>query len=159
MRTKAVDGMRDAKEGEIGLDGKQAKFTLDPIENASVGDQIQNKRWLTKAIGYWPMQNYISLCDNTIDNPRQKVNYEACQLYDPYIIRGVKIDDLPVPSEMSEAYLEYRSNITAAIDSGFASFIIGEKDIDKDWDAYVQRFYDLGLKEYQKIVQDYLDTL
>lgn len=159
MKAQAADGLRVAKEGELGLDGKQAKYALDTIENATVGEEVQNKNWLIAAMGYWPMTNYISLCDNTIDRPRQEITYQAYKLYEPYTVKNVGIHDFPVPSELSAAYLEYRTNITNAIDSGFASFIIGEKDIDKDWDAYVQRFYDLGLRDYQKIIQDYLDTI
>ena len=159
LKTKATDGMRLAKEGEIGLDGEQAKYALDPVEGATVGDAIQNERWLSLAIGYWPRENGINFKDNTIDATRQQKAYDAFKLYDPYVLKDVTIGDFPVPSNISEEYLELRSSITSAIDSGFVSFVIGEKDIETEWDAYVENFYNLGLERYTEIIQDYIDTL
>ena len=72
-----------------------------------------------------------------------------------------EVSEKPSQSYFKKAkeYLELRSTITAAIDSGLVGFVIGEKSIENDWDAYVQNFYDLGLKRYTEIVQKYLDSL
>lgn len=159
LATKATEGMRLANEGELGLDGQPAKYALDEIDGASVGDAIQNERWLSFALGYWPREKSIQLKDNTIDATRKQNAYEAYKLYDPYVVKGKIIGDFPVPSDISEEYLELRANITSAIDSGFVSFVIGEKNIETDWDAYVQNFYKLGLERYTEIIQNYIDTL
>ena len=36
-----------------------------------------------------------------------------------------------------------------------AAFIVGEKDIDQEWDAYVAGFQDMQLDKYLEILQKY----
>lgn len=154
----AADGMRKATEGEIGLDGTQAIYALDEVETPATGT-VQNKRWIDFAPCFVPVEGTIKIKNNTIDATRMANAYDAHVRYEPYLVaKGTTFMDFPMPLEDSEEYLELRSSITAAIDSGFVSFIIGEKDIDKDWNAYVKNFYDLGLERYLEIVQNYLDT-
>jgi len=157
LKTYAVDGLREATEGELGLDGTQAMYALDEVPESSIGT-VQNKRWIEFAPCFVPVEGTIKVKNNTIDAQRMANAYDAHILYEPYIVEGATFLDFPMPLEDCEEYLELRSNITAAIDSGFASFVIGEKDIDKDWDAYVKSFDDLGVDRYLQIVQNYLDT-
>lgn len=154
----AADGFREAKEGEIGLDGKPARFAIDEVKKDTNSGTVQNRTWSSGSF-YWPYENTIAVKDNTIDAVRLQNSYKAYEMYEPYKVDDTTVVDFPVPTDKAEEYLEYRANFIAAIDSGFVGFIIGEKDIDKDWDAYVQNFYDLGLEGYTKIVQDWLDTL
>ena len=84
--------------------------------------------------------------------------YNAYKMYSPHAV-NYEIVDFPMPTDIATEYLELRSTLGAAIDAGLASFVIGEQSIDKDWDAYVQNFYDLGLERYLEICQDYLDSL
>lgn len=157
LKGYAADGMRKATEGELGLDGTQAIYTLDEVGATDIGT-VQNKRWITFAPCFVPLEGSIKVKNNTIDAIRQANAYDAHKRYEPYLTDGVAFIDFPVPSEDSEDYLELRSTITSAIDSGFVGFVIGEKDIEKDWDAYVQNFYNLGLERYLEIVQNYLDA-
>lgn len=158
LKSKAQSGFRRAKDGEVGFDGAPAKFALDTVETTEQGD-VQNKNWLSKALSYWPKANSVSLQDNTKDAIRKKNAYDAYLLYQPYSRFDAIINDFPVPTDVAEEYLEFRANMKAEIDSGFVSFIIGEKDIETEWDAYVSKFYDLGLERYTEIVQDYLDSV
>jgi len=132
-------------------------YALDEVPESSIGT-VQNKRWIEFAPCFVPVEGTIKVKNNTIDAQRMANAYDAHILYEPYIVEGATFLDFPMPLEDCEEYLELRSNITAAIDSGFASFVIGEKDIDKDWDAYVKSFDDLGVDRYLQIVQNYLDT-
>ena len=157
LKTRASDGIRKAEDGEIGLDGQQALYVIEPVEE-NMGGAIQNERWLSFAPGFTSLEENIRIKDNTIDAQRQQNAYEAYKLYEPYTNKGIAFVDFPVPSEDSEEYLELRANITAAIDSGVVGFIIGEKSIEDDWDAYVDNFYRLGLERYMEIVQNYLDS-
>lgn len=158
LRSSAPAGFRLAKEGEIGFDGKSAKFAIDPVDSLNNG-AIQNAKWGEVGLCYWPSANSIAVQDNTSDALRKKNAYKGYELYKPYGKSGAVIVDFPVPSDVAEEYLEFRSNIKAEIDAGFVEFIIGERDIEKDWDEYVQNFYRLGLERYTEIVQDYLDSV
>ena len=153
----AADGMRKATEGEIGLDGTQAMYTLDEVQASSLGT-VQNKRWIDFAPCFVPIEGTIKVKNNTIDATRQANAYEAHTRYAPYLVEGATFLDFPMTLDECEEYLDLRSTITSAIDAGFVSFVIGEKDIDKDWDEYVKNFDNLGLERYLQIVQNYLDT-
>ena len=157
LKSRAPEGFRLAKDGEIGYDGKPAKFAQDQV--AASSGAADNSKWGITAVCYWPQNNSISVADNTENKIQNENAYNAYLLYKPYERRGSVVVDFPVPDGVAEEYLELRSNIKAEIDSGFVSFIIGEKDIDKDWDVYVKRFYDLGLERYTEIVQNYLDSV
>ena len=154
----AAEGMRKANEGELGLDGTQAIYALDEVDAPATGT-VQNERWIDFAPCFVPVEGTIKIKNNTIDATRLANAYDAHKLYEPYLVaKGTTFLDFPMALEECEEYLELRSNITAAIDSGFASFVIGEKDIDKDWDEYVKNFESLGVERYLQIVQKYLDT-
>lgn len=159
LRSRANEGTREAKEGELGFDGQQAILAIDPVESGITFDSVQNERWSSFAPAYQSIESSIKTADYTADAERQKNAYAAYELYKPYEVYDKIIIDFAMPSNVAEEYLELRSNITSAIDSGFVGFVIGEKNLESDWDAYVQNFYNLGLERYTKIVQDYLDTL
>ena len=149
-------GIRKAEEGELGFDGEQALYTIDENDAASE-ITLQNDRWPTAPGAYWSLENSIKTKFNTIDAPRQKNSYDAYLLYEPYAKADVAYEDILVDSEDADSYNELRTLMQNAWNSGFASFIIGEKDIDSDWDAYVQNFYDLGLERYLDICQKHID--
>ncbi|MBE7035689.1 MAG: extracellular solute-binding protein [Ruminococcaceae bacterium] len=156
LASKSTDGTRLAKEGEIGLDGTQAILTVEPAESGATFDGIQNVRWSGNFIpGYLAEEVSFKTADFTADAERKKTSYGAYQLYKPFEERGVVINDFPMPTEVGEEYLELRTNFMSAISSGVVGFIIGEKDIDKDWDAYVANFENIGLERYTEIIQEY----
>jgi len=159
LKTKANEGTRLAKEGEKGYDGEQAILAIDPVDSSLVFGTVQNNRWLEFALGYHTRENSIKTANHTVDLPREINSYEAYKLYAPYKKDGLVIHDIPLPTEVSVEFLELRANILSAIDSGVVSFIIGEKSLEDDWDAYVQNFYNLGLERFIEIAQDYIDTL
>lgn len=159
LTTKANEGTRIAKEGETGFDGQPAKFAIDSVDSSLVFGTVQNNRWLDFALGYQSLDDSIKTVNYTVDAPREKNSYEAYKLYAPYRKDGLVIHDFPIPSEDTTEFLELRANILSAIDSGVVSFIIGEKSIEKDWDAYVKNFYDIGLERFIEIAQNYIDTL
>lgn len=159
LRTRANEGTRLAKEGELGYDGQQAILAIDENEAGITFDSVQNERWASFATGYLPVETSIKTADNTKDRVRQNNAYAAYQMYQPFEVYDKVISDFPMPSSVAEEYLELRANITSAIDSGMVSFIIGEKSLETEWDAYVENFNKLGLARYTEIVQDYLDTL
>lgn len=159
LTAKANEGTRRANDGELGFDGEQAILAIDKVDDAATFGMVQNERWLDSALGFLPVETSIKTKDYTADAPRQQNAYEAYKLYEPFAVKDKVIIDFPMTSSEAKEYLELRSTITAAIDSGLVGFVIGEKSIENDWDAYVQNFYDLGLKRYTEIVQKYLDSL
>lgn len=152
LKNRGPVGIRKAKAGELGFDGEQALFAIDKDVAAS-DITMQNDRWPTGSLVFWPINNYIKTADYSINAEREKNSYDAYNIYSKYAFENVCYEDITVDLEDSADYMELRTNLCSAIDSGFVSFVIGEKDLDKDWDAYVQKFYDLGLERYLEIVQ------
>jgi len=156
LKAVAADGFRPAKEGELGLDGEQALFAVDPVESTAAFGALQNRNWGEFSISYRTVEDSIKTAYYTNDKIRLENAYQAYQMYKPYA-KNIAIGDFPMSPEVSAEYLELRSNIKSAIDSGMVAFIIGEKSIEDDWDAYVQNFYNIGLERYVEIYQNYLD--
>jgi putative aldouronate transport system substrate-binding protein len=57
--------------------------------------------------------------------------------------------------EDSDTYSKLIVSIQSQVETNTAAFITGEKDIDKEWDAYVAGFTDLQLDQYLAILQKY----
>ena len=61
------------------------------------------------------------------------------------------------PSVADEAAM-LQTNIKSYIDQGTLKFITGNKDLNKDWDEYVNGLDKLNLKRYLEIMQQSYDT-
>ena len=53
---------------------------------------------------------------------------------------------------------EYQTNLTKLKDNWMVNFIIGTKDIDKDWDEYIREMNKSGLKEMFEEAKDYYES-
>lgn len=157
IKNRGPAGIRKASEGELGFDGEQALYTIE--NTTGVTDlTLQNERWSFTAPCYWPLERSIKTLDNSLDSIRQKNAYKAYELYKPYLAENVVYADITVAPDEGEEYMELRTNLRSAAESGVISFIIGENDIDTDWDEYVDDFYRLGLERYLELVQKDIDS-
>ena len=59
--------------------------------------------------------------------------------------------------EQSEALNEYSATIKTYGEGEIAKFIVGERDLE-DFDTFVKELEDMGLREWEKIYQDYWAT-
>ncbi len=60
--------------------------------------------------------------------------------------------------DVSSDVAKMTTDIKDYVVQSWVRFIAGEMDIDKDWDSYVSNLKKLGLENYIKIHQDYLDS-
>ena len=84
------------------------------------------------------------------------VLYDAALLYEPYY-QSANIPRISWCSDTSliEDKTYYQSLIDDYVTSSATKFIIGELDLDSDWDDYLQELDNMGLKEYTQIMQEY----
>lgn len=54
----------------------------------------------------------------------------------------------------SQQYSQLKTNITSYVNQWTAEFIVGNKSIDKDWDAYVEGVKKLGLADFLSITEE-----
>ena len=62
------------------------------------------------------------------------------------------ITGLVYNEEEQEVVTEYQSTINEYVKQSFAEFITGVKDIDAEWDNYVNEFSKMGLEPYMEAV-------
>ena len=140
------------ENGEIGVDGEPA--TYDPILQWGT---VQNSMWVEMAP-----------CYNDFDNNNVKGDdpYELQQWlwnatknnYEPYI------NDISHYYNQNTFYTEEDSAILADIDAtlndyvkqAMSQFVIGDLDIEKDWDQYVKNLEGMRYKERLAIMQKYV---
>lgn len=78
----------------------------------------------------------------------------------PYKVQTFDLNSLLRSQEDMNRYVECFPNIDAHIRQWSAAFITGEKDIDADWDEYIQGLENLGLQDvidgYQRAYDSYM---
>ena len=147
---------RKAKDGELGVDGRQALWTIEQKsaeEQAKYSEGMQNLAWYNSGIYYSSLESSLRTCD-----PENK-SAELYKLYSTYDKYGTdKYKQITIADEDIDAYTDYQS-IKDETEASFAKFVTGEYDLDKDWDKYVAGLNNLGLKEYMKLLQRNYDAV
>lgn len=148
-----------AKEGELGMDGKQALYTRTDADTT-------NQSW-TQLVGLIRTPEMIA-GETTNQNPyeegikpltgRQIVMYRASQEHE-------KVKQ-PLESVMPELYMSETNAAEMSLLSTtindtqrelMVQFITGVKDIDKDWDSYKSSLDSVGLSRYLELLQQAYD--
>lgn len=148
-----------AKEGELGMDGKQALYTRTDADTT-------NQSW-TQLVGLIRTPEMIA-GETTNQNPyaegikpltgRQIVMYRASQEHE-------KVKQ-PLESVMPELYMSETNAAEMSLLSTtindtqrelMVQFITGVKDIDKDWDSYKSSLESVGLSRYLELLQQAYD--
>ncbi len=93
------------------------------------------------------------------DNPTSPVETilysETKDKYMPYVPPSNQI--VPVLAfgvEESSEIAEIEAQLKDYVIQMIASFVIGETDLDKDWDSYIGELNNIGLKRYLDLYQD-----
>ncbi len=148
--------VREAKEGELGLDGKQALWTVEQESDEEKAKyncgNANNLSWYNCTISYTSLEDSIRVYD-----PTAKYN-PSFELYTKY--KDYAVDNFPqitIAEEDADSYADYQL-ITDEVNAYFTKFVTGELDLDKDWDNYVKALESLGLKEYMKLLQRNYDA-
>lgn len=145
-------GWRYAKPGEKGLDGGQAIWArLQPF------GVLQNKSWMN--IGVYYMDEKIRLgmiVEPTGEQTEQNMYQATKECYAPYGVDHSINDSFFEPDQYNE-FTQLRLQIDSEVKRSKAAFISGEKSLDTDWEAYLQRLDELGLARYMEIYQNMLN--
>ena len=159
IKTQGVQGYREAKEGEIALNGKQAKYTYDPVppeeQNTKFG-MVQNETWGANfIIQYFDLEVVSS--EKLLDTDLNKMlYYEAIDKYFEYVV-DKSYPVLPIDSDVAAEYQDLKTTLNQTMDQNFVAFVTGEKDLDKDWDAYQKELEGYGLGRFLKLAQERYD--
>ncbi len=164
-QTNAASGMKgidwtDPAEGDVAL-GKDVKPLIKQIPMAE-GEAPRNAGWSGMGHFYMPKEyrdTFVQATDIYASNGYERRLYNASLLYqghepkELFPIWSIWID----PSEIDEASM-LQTNLRNYIEQNELQFITGNKDLNKDWDAYVQGLKDLKLDRYLEILQKAYDA-
>lgn len=149
-----------AKEGELGLDGKQASYTRSDSDttNQTWGQLVGLVRLPEMVIGETTNQNPYAEDVKPLAG-RQLVMYNAS-------LEHEKVKQ-PLESVMPDLYMSEENaaemsllstTITDTQKEMLVQFITGVKDIDKEWESYKMSLENVGLSRYLELLQEAYDT-
>jgi len=73
-------------------------------------------------------------------------------------VREAVGEDYPIAIRLGGCdYTEGGSTIEDAVKEAYTLFVVGERDLEKEWDAYVKSLYDMGLEPYMAAMQSCWD--
>lgn len=144
------DGWIKAPEGTTGINGEPARWK----PNRDWG-QLQNMCWVHTV----PFFNSAEKRQSVVSNPKshETILYTATkENYHPY-----KADKTVPKLFFDEAAAmdlsQIEANIKDYVTASTARFIIGDLDIDKDWDSYLSELKTMGVDRYVTIFQNAYD--
>jgi len=142
-----------AEPGDLGINGEPAIWK--PIESQSA-EFMTDLSW--EPIFYMPARLFLGWKSDqdiyTTDGYERRL-YLATELYEPYKPEHIPPGGIYMTSEDSDTYAQLVVPIQNHVYLNSVAFIIGEKDIETEWDAYVAGFDDLQLDKYLEILQKY----
>jgi putative aldouronate transport system substrate-binding protein len=156
LKEKGDEGIHWAKvgpeDGLLGLNGKPAKYkylkVLTPDDNAQVNcgpvwtRDLKNEFAKASAAGY----SY------------EEFLYDATKAYEPCKVRRFPYATMAIGDEDIVEFNDLRSNIHAFVGESVDRFIIGDLDIEKQWEGYVKQLGQIGLGRYLELLQSALSA-
>ncbi|GGD97547.1 ABC transporter substrate-binding protein [Paenibacillus nasutitermitis] len=149
-------GWRKATDGEMDMDGKQAKYTAIIPE---VKKTTHNDGW--EQIGpslrtYAYRNSWTTPQDPLADDGYGTRLQRESEKYEPFKSNESYPNSVFIALEDAEAAAQLQTTIRDYIKSNMAQFITGSKDIGKEWDSYVKGFAGLQVDKYMEIYQNAL---
>ncbi|OMF52233.1 ABC transporter substrate-binding protein [Paenibacillus rhizosphaerae] len=145
---------RWAKDGEIGLNGKQAVY-----KDMSQFGVTQNKHWAQTGIAYRPNSLRLGAVEDK-ENPLESILYnETKTKYEPYRVKvetvlpplNFTVDQSQELADLSKTIFDYTNEM-------MARFIIGDADLNAQWNEYQSTLKSMGLDRYLEIYQEAYDA-
>jgi len=145
---------RWAKDGEIGLNGKQAVY-----KDMSQFGVTQNKHWAQTGIAYRPNSLRLGAVEDK-ENPLESILYnETKTKYEPYRVKvetvlpplNFTVDQSQELADLSKTIFDYTNEM-------MARFIIGDADLNAQWNEYLSTLKSMGLDRYLVIYQEAYDA-
>ncbi|MBN1648803.1 MAG: extracellular solute-binding protein [Spirochaetales bacterium] len=129
----------------LGLNGKPAKYKyltdIKPDDNAQIN---MGPGWTRD------MKNEFAKSDGF---SYEYFLYNATKQYEPFKIRRFPYSTAAVSAEDNVEFDDLRRTIHTFILESTSRFIIGDLDIEKDWDKYVSELEQIGLSRYLEILK------
>ena len=152
------EGWEKAPEGTLGINGKQALYTvLDGVNNTGA-DTVQNLAMPNIALANRTSDFRLGQAVGGDDKSEERLYEAASKYYYPYA-KEQTYPLMVMSAEDSAVVNEYKTAINAYVDEMISGFLAGTYDLDKDWDSYLSEFDALGLEDYLNVLQSAYDKV
>ncbi|TBL78196.1 extracellular solute-binding protein [Paenibacillus thalictri] len=144
-----------AKQGDLGRDGNPATYRLlIPF------GRVQNESWAQFGLNYRTDKDWYAGQAVLKQPDKEKMYYDITKKnYEPYKPKLEEVvPPLFFPTSESQQLAELDKTINDYFKSMTARFIIGDADIEKEWNNYVGTLEKMNLKRYLEIYQKALDA-
>lgn len=143
-----------AEAGEVSISGGEAQYT---VLNVWSGEE-HNRHWNQAAPTFRSNAYRLAQTYNPTD-PLERWLYEWTRdLMEPYATSDMAVPPLVFTEDQSKIFGELNTLIYTTKDEWFANFVIGNADIDADWDTYIATLNDSGLEQFLEIYQTAYDA-
>ena len=138
-------------EGKVGLNGEPAKYEVLNVYTS----ETQNHDWQDIGIRVAPAEYRLGQAVDADVDPYapeglEKLLYDAsAELYAPYAGAGnIKLlDELKLTDAENSDISVIAVEVEKIIEETSVAFMTGAKDIDAEWDGYVESLYNAGLED------------
>ncbi|MFF2090045.1 ABC transporter substrate-binding protein [Paenibacillus sp. NPDC058174] len=143
-----------AEEGEIGINGKQAIW-----KQIADWGQVQNFNWGQTGPSLRTNDLRLGEVANK-EKPLEIIMYEEAKTkYEPYM---QKLENVLPPmfftNDQAIEIADFSKTINDYVNEMVARFVIGDADLDKEWDSYLNNLKKMQLDKYLSIYQDVYDS-
>jgi putative aldouronate transport system substrate-binding protein len=146
-------GWLEPKAGDLGVDGKPALFRRGNVNPDKPGNIMWDNDFTNLTAEMYDGQQ-ASQDPNTIEGYERYLYLQTKDKYDGHHPSEILLNDVVDPAKAQQV-AQMKTDIVNYVQASAVQFIMGQKSLDKDWDAYVNQLKTLGVDEY---VQDYQDS-
>jgi putative aldouronate transport system substrate-binding protein len=143
-----------ASDSDVSIAGGKALYTVLKVW----GGEPQNRHW-SQTVPTFRTNEYRMAQTYNPDDPLERWLYEWTRdLMEPYGTTDKAVPPLVFTEEQSKVFGEVQTTVLATAEEWFANFVIGNADIEADWDTYLATLKDAGLDQFLATYQTAYDA-
>ncbi|MBX3050473.1 MAG: extracellular solute-binding protein [Caldilineaceae bacterium] len=139
---------------DVSISGGKALYTVLKVWSG----EEHNRHWNQAAPTFRTNEYRLAQTYNP-DDPLERWLYEWTRdLMEPYGTTDKAVPPMVLTEEQSKLFGELNTTVYNVVDEWFANFVIGNYDINTEWDSYIEALNDSGLEQFLAIYQDAYDA-
>lgn len=148
-------GLRVCKEGEKGINGKQALYESNLYPDETINDRCARNVTLARRSNDFRLGQYVDYSDPEymIKNNEVRLFNATKEFYEPYAKTENKLPSAYLSGEESAEVSQITASVSSYITEQMVLFSLGTRDIEKDWDSYIKEFDNIKLARLIEINQ------
>lgn len=150
-------GWEKPEEGILGIDGKPALFQKIPWTSDTVQNyKLENQMLANRTLGFRNSEAVNAKDEFTLVTAEPRRYKDTKTYYEPYR-SDMMVPPLMYTQEEADERAMIQTGLTDYMKESMMGFMVGNKDLDKDWDSYVKEFDSLNLPRILEITQTSYD--